>query len=853
MSDRHIVVAGHTPVDLLVYPSPPLRDREKLNVRKSNGGAALIAGLLEATRKEHEHQIHQPAGTKENILEQILSAITELEICGEEVDSTFGFKVARRQQLQNKAVWHSPPQAQHDNVSVLIFQDAECGYGFSNPHEAVDLFHKSCPQSFVYRMARPLGTGAIWDTVRRGPYGKDGKQDPNKLIVIISADDLRAEGIELSYGLSWEKTCEDFVEKLGSNGKLDTLVSCAHLIVLFGCDGAIYHRGIDLTEPTLFFDPLSTEGRYTRRHLGDLPGLPEAFIGGFTTELAKSPGAGLDECIRRGIGTARGLAKLGFRNSKVHNWPRYPVSEIMKNQLPEESLITLSIPSESISSGSYRHWSILHHNIGDPVQVAHRIVTKGTNSAANWIPISRFGPLKVLDRSEIEAFRAVFNSVYEYLSDSQTRPLNIAIFGSRGSGKSFAAVHVAKAAAEACSQGTTQLRFNLSQFSSVDDLAAAFNAIRDCTLAGTLPLVYINAFDAHFAGVRFGWLPHLLSAMHGGQFLDRSDKQHIGPAIFLLGSSTTTSFQGFQDSCKETESSDSPIAQEFMSCLHAFVNVLGLDQVNASDALYPVRRAVVLRALLEEREPNLRRGEGISIDESVLDGLLMIPTFQHGLRSLKSIIAMSKLTGKRHFERAALPPEKQLSLHLDYDLFTKYAQFDILPEDLREPLAIALHEKYVTIRKGMANTEEEKKGIEKQASLQPWKPLEEQYKESNRAHACDIPRKLRLIECFLAKKDSTRTAVEEFSETELNKLAEIEHERWNAERLQAQWHKGPRNEKERRNPFLIPWRDLPKIWQDVDRAMVKSYPKILPETYKIHRIGKVTKTTLRSVFKAPTV
>ena len=75
----------------------------------------------------------------------------------------------------------------------------------------------------------------------------------------IDADDLRAEGISLSRALSWEKTAEDFVRNLGSNGRLDTLVTCPNLIVRFGNEGVIHHRGRDATNPKLYFDPSQTE------------------------------------------------------------------------------------------------------------------------------------------------------------------------------------------------------------------------------------------------------------------------------------------------------------------------------------------------------------------------------------------------------------------------------------------------------------------------------------------------------------------------------------------------------------------------------------------------------------------
>ncbi|KIW29917.1 uncharacterized protein PV07_05702 [Cladophialophora immunda] len=874
MPDDHIQIAGYTPAHLLVYPlqdpGPAYRGPQKFDIQRCHGGATLIADLLHASASEHHHQVHGPPldALKGGLLEPSASDITELEVFGEADNLQTSYKVKHSRPLDRCPTWYPPRGSLKgaDRVSLLIFQDVESGYsehdGFSNPDDAVAFFRKSRPGTLIYHMARPLGTGEIWDAVRRGPYTAGGLQDPQKLIVVVSADDLRAEGIELYHGLSWEKTCEDFVEKLGSNGQLDTLATCANLLVLFGCDGVIYHRGREMNEPTLFFDPLGVEGRFYRVHVGPVPGVVEAFIGGLATKLACRES--LNEAIKFGFITARRLAKLGFTASKVPGWPRYPISSIInKNTLTEETPTTLEIPSESISRGDNRRWSILHHNIGDPVQVACHIVTKGIYSAANWIPIARFGRLHVLDRWENEGFRNIFNAIYEYLSAPQIKPINIGIFGSRGSGKSFATGQVAESAALAARSGRKiqHLRFNLSQFTTPEDLSVAFNKVRECNLSGTLPLVYINGFDADLAGRPLGWLAHLLAPMHGGQVLDRGEMQRLGPAIILLGSGFTTSLKNFEDfsiiSQKGRQDEDNSdyennvedekllsTAQAFLSCLHAYVDVVGLDQVNPSDMLYPVRRAVVLRALLEEREPKLKMGEGVSIDQSVLDGLLLIPTYRHGLRSLKSIIALSKVTGKRHFERAALPPEAQLCLHLDYPTFMECSRYNRMPDELTEFISEKLHNVYMDIKRRMAATDEEKQALERDPSLVPWPSLSEELKESTRAHTLDIPRKLRMISCFLAEMDGLREAVESFSDKELRLLAEREHERWNAERLQNQWHQGQRNSKDRTSPFLIPWRDLEQKWRNVDYDMVKSYPTILPHNYKIYRIGKVEKTKL---------
>ena len=58
-------------------------------------------------------------------------------------------------------------------------------------------------------------------------------------------------------------------------------------------------------------------------------------------------------------------------------------------------------------------------------------------------------------------------------------------------------------------------------------------------------------------------------------------------------------------------------------------------------------------------------------------------------------------------------------------------------------------------------------------------------------------------------------------------LSEMEHERFNAERLQRQWKMGPRSSGKRTTPFLVPWRDLTQDWKDVDTVMVECVPRVL--------------------------
>ena len=75
--------------------------------------------------------------------------------------------------------------------------------------------------------------------------------------------------------------------------------------------------------------------------------------------------------------------------------------------------------------------------------------------------------------------------------------------------------------------------------------------------------------------------------------------------------------EGFLEIMKRDK--DALELKELLSCLHVFVNLLGVDRVHDFEILYSVWRVVILRALLEERAPKL---PGISIDERILHGLL---------------------------------------------------------------------------------------------------------------------------------------------------------------------------------------------------------------------------------------
>lgn len=61
-------------------------------------------------------------------------------------------------------------------------------------------------------------------------------------------------------------------------------------------------------------------------------------------------------------------------------------------------------------------------------------------------------------------------------------------------------------------------------------------------------------------------------------------------------------------------------------------------------------------------------------------------------------------------------------------------------------------------------------------------------------------------------------------------LAEIEHGRWNVERLSYGWCYAPEKDVTKKlSPWLIPWKDLPKAIQNLDLDAVVHLPEKLRE------------------------
>jgi hypothetical protein len=69
-----------------------------------------------------------------------------------------------------------------------------------------------------------------------------------------------------------------------------------------------------------------------------------------------------------------------------------------------------------------------------------------------------------------------------------------------------------------------------------------------------------------------------------------------------------------------------------------------------------------------------------------------------------------------------------------------------------------------------------------------------------------------------------------FTAGEIEVMAELEHERWNRERLRAGWRYGPERDTERKiSPYLVPWSELPDEIKEYDRETARGIPQLLAE------------------------
>ncbi len=683
----------------------------------------------------------------------------------------------------------------------------------------------------ILKIARPVVQGGLWEQLY--------KQHAERLIVVMTINDLRLTEVQISRELSWERTAQDITRELIHNPQINALSRCAHVVISFHTAGAfLFSRGRASEKlPARFqliFDPKEIEGTWSEKYPGGMVGYTSCLTASLARQVMLGPEQpNIERGIQAGLAAMRELHLVGY--GKKDEALTFPTATIVEEIASDKSLF-------AVTDVRGDRWTILQErHTGGLEGLAEKIVLEGAEAALQDVPLGQFGKLLTVDRQEIENFRSIRNLIGEYHRRGQTKPLlSIAVFGAPGSGKSFGIAEVAQALLPG---KLAKLTFNLSQFRDPSQLLDALHEVRDVGLSGKLPLVFWDEFDTKLNGQELGWLAHFLSPMQDAAFQQGQINHNIGCAIFVFAGGTKESMEAFDRGDEEFRQAKGP---DFVSRLKGYVNILGPNPQGGEPLYDPysiIRRAILLRSLLARDVPQLfDEGKKLRIDTGVLRALLQIGKYKHGVRSMEAIIGMSLLKGRSKYERSCLPATTQLELHVDAQAFQNLVQRMELKVDEKK-LELMAEEVHKVFCENLSA--EEKKT---HSSLKDYADLSPDEQEQNRGNVRDIPQKL--AQCGLlvipVRGDEQAVGFSPYIET----LAEQEHNRWMKAKLAAGWRWAAATDKPNKlHKDLLLWNEKPdqesesiftpaeldalgddallEAEKEKDRVLVRGIPRIL--------------------------
>jgi len=712
----------------------------------------------------------------------------------------------------------SPSSAVDAPADMVILDDANLGFRSQPQLWPRALEQKDQNPGIILKMAGPVAQGPLWERLYQ--------HHADRLIVVIPINDLRLTEVQVSRDLSWERTAQDLFWELTHNPRISGLSQCAHVVISFNAAGALLlSKTPSGPRCTLVFDTRAMEGTWEARHPGYLIGYTICLTAGIARQLMLSQKCpDLPKGIQTGLTALRNLHLEGYDVAALGPGKAVPTlifpHERIAAVLSEESgwweTTGVTLPAQPVplpfnlkKPSHAGQWTILQEKYPNNLhQVAREIVLQGVEVALPGVPLGEFGGLVTVDRVEIESLRSIRNLMREYCCHSgQAKPVSIAVFGPPGSGKSFAIKQIAKSLSR-LPMPIEAREFNLSQFQQPEELLGALHQVRDVGLSGKMPLIFWDEFDTALGEKSLGWLRYFLAPMQDGTFQEGQITHPIGWAIFVFAGGTSTNMAGFSQ-VLPPEAFRAVKGPDFVSRLRGYVNIMGPNrqtgegELIVDDAHFIIRRAIILRVLLKLNWDKLFQKEDgenlLHIDPGVLHACLEVSRYKHGARSMEAVITMSALAHKTRFERSSLPPEAQLDLHVDGREFLDLVQTIILPEDMVESLAEAVHRLYCDKVHGT----QEHSGS--RTCCKTYQELDAEEKEQNRAFVRDIPHKLAQVGyCMVPTTNQLQTM-------DLNlvieKLAEVEHLRWLKAKIDLGWRHGPKTDKSRKvHQAMLWWR-----------------------------------------------
>jgi hypothetical protein len=834
-------------------------------LRWQRGGAALLADLVESIaaqiRERGVFEIRQPdtpqrtgttadshLGPEDGRFHHSYATWMQYPFAAKGTEKEKpAWRVAEFLGINRCSSTETPPKWAHvvndsSRAQLVVLDDADLGFRSKRELWPSSLTEPGRRPWVLVKMSRPVAQGELWDHLCA--------HHSERLIAVMTVNDLRLTEVQISHGLSWERTAQDLVWEVIYNRHLRSLVRCAHVVISFNAAGAfLYSRNSDPELPCrLLFDPEVIEGMWEQGYPGRIVGHASCVIAGIAKELMLAPDApDVGQGIRAGLSALRCLHREGYGQrgaSAAEVNLEFPIRTVVDAMAASDSPYQeTTVPMRACND----YWTVLGDlHRGNLEQVAWEVVLKGPERVLKGVPLGRFGALLTVDRQEIESLRSIGSLVSEYVAQPHPkRPLSIAVFGPPGSGKSFGITQLALA----LRPGEIEPKeFNMSQRGSTDELLSALHQVRDIGLGGKIPLVFWDEFDSDYKGT-YGWLRYFLAPMQDGKFQEGDITHPIGKAIFVFAGGTSETLDNFGKNASEEQARAAKVP-DFVSRLKGYINVLGPNpQFGGDDPNYVLRRAILLRSMLSRDAKHLLRNGEVQIDSGVLRALLLTRRYKHGARSMESIIAMSQLEGKTRFERSSLPTKAQLDLHVDGQDFLAHVHQLELDGEVLDRLAKAAHMIYCEEQTALGWKYGPKKNedTKENPSLVEFGQLPEDEKEQNRGQVRDIPSKLAHAGCYMVPAVESEPACA-FPEDVLEELASMEHTRWMRQKTADQWRYAPKTEKTKKlHNCLLPWHkgdlapytgfaeylgdtELPEEEKEKDRTVVRKISAILKHT-----------------------
>ncbi len=850
---KTVVVAGDVMVDwvMSVDPSKPVMTRswketDQMHRYRHDGGAWMLADLVERFAAEVDspwevrktESVAYPDGVNQSYT-----------VVGPAKDGVW--RVKEFLGVEHKA--HSPLQVKHDhsNADIVVLLDSDLGFDKNRNAWPAALDTPGHKPWVILKTSVPAFGDPLWRRLI--------SKHKQRLIVVTTVDDLRRKEIQLIRRLSWERTAQDLVREMKESPALRAFQRCQHLIVSFGAAGAILFNRKE--NPRLIFDPSVMEGEWEAAGQGMMIGNTSVLTAAIAHEvMIHSEWPQLADAVPRGIVGMRALFEKGYTDQGK----KRPTKEIVKAALTPSNVF--SAAPVAAATDDARTWTVLEDRLRRATEIspdkdaakvryelAARVATFGADEALRVMPQLRIGNLFTADRDEIESLRSIKNLLAEYVKRKPSKPFSIAVFGTPGSGKSFGVEEVAKSIAG--EDAVKVLTFNLTQFARPDDLHGAFHQVRDVSLTGKIPVVFWDEFDTTQNDKPLGWLRYFIGPMQDGLFQVDQLTHPIGTSIFVFAGGTATTKEEFvhpvykRDERVVAEAERKKLkVPDFISRLKGFLNVTGPNPRDRHDQQYLIRRAILLRAMLQRHCPDLFREEGkkkiLKIEAGVLYAFLNTKKYIHGARSMESVIAMSTLAKRKFFDSSSLPPEPQLALHVSLPFESLTYELEFTHDVVRlERLAVEAQEVFRETKRAQhwhyGPIRDDKKKIHD--LLVAYDKLPERAKEASRDTVRWIPRKLARVHYVIVPEGSGPYA--ELSKKEVEELARMEHLIW-MDRKKADGYAlaDVATESPKQSPYLVPWEKLDKEFKDVDREFIRAIPKILKKAgYVIIKDTSATK------------